>query len=534
MSKVGRFLSNIWQERQLNQSMNESAGLKDINAAYAGLEPYSLGTYETEGLKRRDRKSIYTAYKVMMQDPTIHAALNLLVAAALGGHESRGEIVFINPSDEVTGEGKRANELRNMVMKEAPYLQSLLNKNVFTLCRNAIGHGDGYMRVYPKSGVGISHVICNEQLDPPLIQAYERAGRTVGFHVLEINNMEIRKISELSTHQILRMKMQRTQPLPQFRMDNILTPQLLQEDDLDKVGVIPSPVGGSFLQAVEEPWTSWALNFTALNTQQIADSVNHQLLTLDMSGMPEDSRRVYKKGLQETIQKQQEKTRKALQGGKEIYETHYTLFPVYGEKQLLSPLGNFTQRTAPMSLDLVMTHLKRGIGALGLDLSLVGWMELISGGLGDGGAFHTSAQVATLSVLIRQALTETLNQFCIMHFAYKYGVIYDEKNLPFKIEFYSDISAAATEALNNKNTRANTATLTASAIQIIKDLGMCKDANMYFLDELMGIDQIKAQTIADSIDKAQKKAEAAQREEAGGVPAHHGQQEGENNDDEGI
>lgn len=44
-------------------------------------------------------------------------------------------------------------------------------------------------------------------------------------------------------------------------------------------------------------------------------------------------------------------------------------------------------------MELALTHLKRGMGALGLDLSLLGWMEMISGGLGDGGAFHTSAQV---------------------------------------------------------------------------------------------------------------------------------------------
>lgn len=514
-SKVGKFLSNIWHEQRVQQKSAPKGGLDDINPLYGGLEPYSLGTYYGEELERRDRKTIYTIYKIMMQDPTIHAALNLLTAAALGGHESRGEIVFITPSDKVMGNGLNAKRLRKLVQKEAEHLQNLLNSIIFTLCRNAIGYGDGYMRIYPQDGLGIMHVLCNEQLDPPLIQAYERAGKTVAFHVLEITDQEVRRISKLGRHQMLRMKMQRTTPLPQFRLDNLLNPQLLQEDDLNKVAVVPAPIGGSFLQPVEKPWRDWALNFTALNTQQIADSVNNQFLTLDMSGMPEASRMVYKTGLKEALKKQQEKTRKALTGGKELFETNWTFLPTWGEKQVLTPLGDLTKRTAPMSLELVMTHLKRGIGALGLDLSLVGWMELITGGLGDGGAFHTSAQVGTLSALIRQCVSDTLIDFCIIHFAYKYGEVFTRENLPFKIEFYSDISAAATEALNSKNTRANTTSITAATVQQIKDLNLGRSSNLFFFEDLLGIDQSKAVMLADDMEAAQKKAEAQMNNEHG-------------------
>jgi hypothetical protein len=37
-----------------------------------------------------------------------------------------------------------------------------------------------------------------------------------------------------------------------------------------------------------------------------------------------------------------------------------------------------------------------------------------------------------------------------MHLAYKYGEVFKRGDLPFKIEFYSDITASATEALNNQ------------------------------------------------------------------------------------
>lgn len=521
MSKVGNFLTNIWSEKRLEQSTQVTAKLGDINPSYENFEPYSLGVYYSEKLQRRERKSIYTNYKLMMQDPTIHACLNLLVTAALGGHETRGEVVFIRASEKVKTDGTRARELRAMVEKEAEHLQGLINSVIFAFARNGIGYGDSFARVYPKKGVGVRHIICDETVDSPMIQAFEQAGRTVGYHVLEMNDFEIRKITKLHTHQMIRMKMQRITPLPQFRIDHVLHSQILDQDDLSKVPIIPSPVGGSFLQAVEPAWEDWILSFSALNSQQISDSVNNQFLSADMSGMPEANRKKFKSGLEKTLLSLHEKTKKAFQGGESLWGTNWILLPTWGEKQVLNPIGDLTKRTSPMSLELALTHLKRGVGSLGLDLSLTGWMEMISGGLGDGAAFHTSAQVMQNSVLIRQAVTEPIIDLCIMHFAYKYGKVFDRSDLPFKVEFYSDIGAAATESLNNKNTRAGITSITLAALQQAKDLGLGKEASSIILTEYLGLDDKQVEVIVNDLEAAKKEAAKA----ANGA---------DNNDDEGL
>lgn len=534
MSKVGKFLGNIWSEKRIEQSSKPTANVNDISGVYENFEPYSLGVYYGEKLKRRERKEILTTYKIMMQDPTIHACLNLLVTAALGGHETRGEVIFIRPSDKIKGDGVRATELRKLVEKETEHLQSIINNVIFAFARNGIGYGDSFARVYPKRGAGVIHVTCDETVDPPMIQAFEQAGRTVGYHVLETNDFEIRRITKLNKHQMIRMKMQRITPLPQFRIDHILHKQILDEDDLDNVPIIPAPVGGSFLQAVEPAWKDWILSFAALNSQQIADSVNTQFMTADMSGMPEANRQKFKKGLQQTLQQLHDKTKKALQGGEELWATQYVFMPTYGEKQIINPLGDLTTRTSPMSLELALTHLKRGVGSLGLDLSLTGWMELISGGLGDGAAFHTSAQVMQNSALIRQAVTEPIIDLCIMHYAYKYDKVFDRSDLPFKIEFYSDISAAATESLNNKATRANTLSLTAGSILALKELSLDEDSNTMLLTEMLGMDDKHAELIAADLGKAKKEAKAA--ENAANGQGGEGGEGGDNpaDDDEGI
>ena len=67
MSKVGKFLTNIWAEKQVEQRATGVGKITDISEVYENYEPYSLGVYYGEKLKKRDRKSIYTEYKMMMQ-----------------------------------------------------------------------------------------------------------------------------------------------------------------------------------------------------------------------------------------------------------------------------------------------------------------------------------------------------------------------------------------------------------------------------------------------------------------------------------
>ncbi|HCH7478740.1 TPA: hypothetical protein NM870_003368 [Acinetobacter baumannii] len=534
MSRFGNLLSAAFGARQAEMQTHITSDLNSINKVYENFAPYSLGTYSSKELQERDRKQIYTTYKIMQTDPTIDAALNLLVTAALGGHETRGEVVFISPADHIRSEGIRAKKLRAIVEKEAKHLQYLINSFVFAFSRNGITYGDSYARIYAAKGYGIHHVLCDEHVEPPNIQAYEQAGQTVGYHVLEKGNIDNRILTKLTRSQMIRMKMQRIAPVPQFRVDQIYTQRLLEEDDISKVPVIPSPVGGSFLQNVETAWRDVVLNFTALNTQQIVDSVKTAFLTIDVSGMPPENRKIYKEGLTDAILKQHEKAKDALMGGDPLWATNWIVLPQWGDKQVMNPLGDIAQRSTPLSMELVMTHMRRAVGALGLDISLLGWADMLAGGLGDGAAFHTSAQVMQRSALIRQALSEPLIDLCILHFAYKYGEIYLRSDLPFKIEFYSDISAAATEALNNKNTRANTLMMTAQSIQSLKELNLPPQANSMLLDEYLGMDTTKADLIAESMEKAKAEERRLQQQQNGFTDGEGGSDPSEDpNADEG-
>ncbi len=68
---------------------------------------YGAGTTTVASLmssgsrKARTRQSIYDQWSMMEADPIVSSSVSLLVTAALGGHETSGELVFIEKSPSI-------------------------------------------------------------------------------------------------------------------------------------------------------------------------------------------------------------------------------------------------------------------------------------------------------------------------------------------------------------------------------------------------------------------------------------------------
>lgn len=74
-------------------------------------------------------------------------------------------------------------------------------------------------------------------------------------------------------------------------------------------------------------------------------------------------------------------------------------------------------------LEDVLFHVKRLGSAIGVDPSLLGFGDMLSGGLGDGGYFRMSIMAAVKADLLRKAIKNGIQRLCEIHVAYKYGKV---------------------------------------------------------------------------------------------------------------
>lgn len=472
--------------------------IHDVNAQYEAMNQMELGTFASKENLPRTRQQIFTMWEIMQKDPQIAEALSLHVTAALGGHETTGDMIFITPHERVRGKGRRAKELREKVEREARHIAPLINRYAFSLARQAIGFGDSYARIYTDDKKGVVGLMNNRHTFPPLIMPFEQAGATVGFHALEEEDRE-RSIAKLTPKQLLRVRMPRIETVPQMPMQVWQDKKTLIYDKRSDNPILPAEVGGSFLYPIEEPWQDVTISRAGLNNQQIADSVKQAFLTINMEGMPPNQQKKYRKSIIDMLTGYRNQIEDAFKGGEALYGTKYHILPQWSEKQILQSVGDLSQRNMPLNENLLMLNLRRLAGGLGIDLSLMGWADMLAGGLGDGAAFHTSAQIMRRSTLIRQACIDAFDHLMTIHWGIKYGEYFDSKEYPWQFDFYSDQNAAATQALNNKQNRANTTTVQAQAIQMLKDLGLDKETIQLILEDSMGYDIELAEKIAKSI-----------------------------------
>jgi hypothetical protein len=504
----GDWLADRLISNRLAAQTEQMPSINDVNPIYEAQAPFTLGTYETKETKRRHRKDIYTQWQRMSVDPSLSEALNLHVTAALGGDAARGDMVFMVPAVRYRGKGLRNAEMRKKVESRRRHLEPLINRIVFKVCSDALRYGDAYVRNYAERGVGVVDIICDEFTFPPLIQSFEQGGRTVGFQALESRDWE-RAITKLTTNQLVRMKMPRTTHVPQWEpVQGIIRARMLQSNNRSELPIIAAPVGGSFLFEVEEPWQNVHVSLASLNSQQIADSVKQMFLSVDMSGMPPEQQKKYKQGLQQIVKSHESYVREALTGGESVWATQWHVLPAWGEKQVLNPVGDIAgQRGAPLNIEYLRFNMQRLLGGIGIDMSQVGWADMLAGGLGDGAAFHTSASIARRSVMVRQALSQALNRLAALDWGYRYGEAFDEADQPWDFDFYSDQAAMATEQLTNQNNRMNGLMMTGQALSIIKEVGLSTQNLAMLLEKQAGLTFEEAEKLAKDLKPAAPEGE---------------------------
>lgn len=495
----------------LSTSSNQNnQGMADVSqTAMAGMQenlnPFALGTYETKTTQKRQRIEIYTKWERMLRFAPIAEAMGIHVAAALGGDPATSQQVFITPSPRLRGEKlSTVNKAQlEKLEKRIKPMERLINQHIIKICRDAVGFGDAYTRVYGVKNKGVIDLLANEFTYPPLVQAYEQLNKTVAFQVLDAKNWR-KELSKLSKVQMVRMKMPRVTTVPQLSVsDAFYVSKTLQEDDPNLAPIVPAHVGGSFCAEVEEFYDNIVLILSSMNSQQIADSVKQQFLSMNMSAMSPAQRKAYIASLQTMLLDHEKFIKNALNGGDAIYSTKFHVLPTANEKQSMTSVGDLAgTRSSSVNTEGLMINVRLLMGGLGMDPSMVGWADMLSGGLGDGAYINQSAQCMRRHMNIRTAAMMIINEIIALDWGYAYGEAFDDPlDYPWQIEFYSDQTAAMSETLSNQQKRANLVILKAEMLNQIKELGLSVPVIVRILERDGGMDYDEAMLVAQDLKK---------------------------------
>lgn len=492
--KARGFLAKLFGPKNVESSTITQA--EEMDAMTDGLSISTLlGSAKRAA---RNRAQLFLKWGDMIGDPLISTGLRLHVTAALGGHETSGDVVFMEDNPALKGDKAAAK----MVEEIRTDLIGIFNRIAYTVAFNGAGYGDAYGRVYNDGKNGVVDVYVDEIVHPSMVTAYERGNATVGFVVASGPKFTER----LGLDQMARLKMPRMVYIPQVRAMEKAIRLALREDNINELPILPSLFGGSFLDTAEGPYDALATALAGLVGQRVLDSIDESMLTVNMDSMTKDQQETFMAGIKKILTASKKRAEEAVASGKPVLSRVYNVLPVWGEKQLTALAGSITGgagrgQSGTISIEDVLFHAKMLAGAIGIDLSMLGFAELLTGGLGDGGFFRTSAQAAERSRLLRVGMTEFFNQIIDIHTFHKYGVVYKANERPWVINFYGSISALETEKQHTKTEAMNTAAVMAQTLAQLRDLRLDDAALKEVLTKIMLLDEEQADLIVKGMEK---------------------------------
>lgn len=396
-----------------------------------------------------DRSARYAVLRLMAKDPTIDSAIKMHIANALSARTDSGESVFISPAEGV-GQDKIVDDLRATLM---PFIKKDLNE----WARKAAVYGSCFARVYGAQGIGIQNIRCDYYTHPRFIQKFEKGGRLAGY---------------TTTYQGTNQASQRLRLMPPWSFVGFEIPEWWDCEDVEPINVGGIPVdlamedaameglvesqeyGTSLIATAYGPWMDLLDAICSLKMSRRNAARLERMVGVNTGKLDPERAAHYLDMVAERISNATEEVERQswLRGNVQTVVNHYV--PIFGEKGGLQI--DAVQGTPDINgLEDVMFHIKRLGSAIGVDPALLGFGDLLSGGLGDGGFFRVSVMAATKANLLRHALKNGIQKLCELHVAYKFGKVFLPGNYPWTIQFNSVSSAIEREEQEALESRTN-------------------------------------------------------------------------------
>ncbi|EOV6607732.1 phage portal protein [Escherichia coli] len=397
-----------------------------------------------------ERLQKYNILETMAKSPTISTALNIHIAHALAPSKKTGQAFILSPKDGSNAEAvSRCEEL-------TADLGVMINDGLPSWAMIMAIFGVSYVRPYAEQGRGITGIESSYYTLPHFVQEFYRGSQLVGFSGDYI----------LDTHSLRRVI---TEPWNLVSMKNpYWTPQhkvipvsygtkgySLLSDQADKPLMETQNYGTSFLEYSYEPYLNLCASLAALKSTRNNAAKIDRLIALTTNTLDPVNAANYTRGVSQALKRHSDLVAQRSINANAIPTVLNHLIPVMGDGK-----NGITIDTQSIPADIsgiedVMFHLRQLAASLGIDATMLGWADQMSGGLGEGGWQQTAIQAALRANWIRQAAQRTIYRLLDIHLAYKYGKVYTETNRPYDVQFNSMNTAIQEEENRELDARAN-------------------------------------------------------------------------------
>lgn len=471
-----------------------------------------------------DRFAKYPLFQEMVTDPVLSAALDMHIAHALSVDSRTGNILTIEPK------APEHAEMAQMLMAD---LGGMINSQSPAWCKIMATFGIHYIRPYAESRKGIVDIESSYYTLPQHIREYVRGGRLAGYTSEYLKESDRGgEVRLVEPWQLVALRVPYWQPNVSIEPLNPSGHQYSLYDDLHRrTPVETQNYGTSFLEFAYGSWCDLNDSIRSMKGSRYNASRIDRFIALGMDNLDPTNAAQYLNLVGGQMRKDLEAAMRKGRSKGMMPTVWNQILPV-----LANSKGGVTIDTQMVSPDIqyiedVMFHLKRMCGALGIDASMLGWGDLMSGGLGDGGFFRTAVQSALRSNWIRHGLVESVNRLIDIHMAYKFGKVYPSgQQRPIELKFHSLNTAIEAEEAEATETRANYAMTLATLLDTIEN-GRLAGSDAFkelVLTDIIRVAPDRANQIIKELAKAAA-ADAAASDQGGGFMESAGFK-GSNND----
>lgn len=450
-----------------------------------------------------DRIARYKIYKEMSEDSIISGAIELLLSYALSADKATGRAVYLRAKDQKDIE---------MVDKLNKELLVPINKFIMSWAWTTAVFGVNYVRPYTEKGKGIVAWEANYYTLPTHIKEYERSGNLAGFTSENLKRREDGEQVKLAEPWVLiPLK------IPSWHPDMDLEPTnytgaaySLYDDAYHRIPIETQNYGSSLIHASFDPWCNLQQAIKSLLASRGNASRIDRLISVSTDNLDPARAAEYINSVATQLKSDREQASRAAEKTGILPTVWNSIIPVMSggakggvsiDTQMIEP--NIT------AIEDIMLYVKQLGGSLGIDPSLLGFGDMMAGGLGEGGWFRTAIQSALRANLIRGAVVDFIYRSVDIHTAFRDGKVWLDNEYPFEICFDSLNTAIQEEENANNESKANYATIIATALDTIEQgmIGKSDTLKSYIYKDILNLDPVMTDKIIKELASAAEQSE---------------------------